>query len=789
MAWVLIFSSVPYQGYATIGKKELKTISPKSTKDDDTEKRIESINYSCIFEKINKGFKILLLNTQEEMYYQNRPARITVRSTDTLSTGEYVETEYTKPYHAVIKKKYGFCATAKIQTEKGSIFIIEDKYTLLHNDVFAIDRDIKVEKAQPGDMGFSSTISFQSELNSSERSDYEYFIPSILYKNTSEIPKNAIAADLDHTNKMYVKETRTGLPLAMLREKKTGNTLTLMHYNPQISIGQNPGGGTPNEINDELQYGSIGYSIYPSLGIDFHYPCAEGPRSYEPNRKKRHPDILWSKRYHRIKKGNIHHYSIALIPDKKNTYNEAMIYAFSTAYTIENPEIAEVNMNDIYRQNIELFKTEYREYGTGNVKAAGLPWSLDLPDGANSEGVSFQMGFVGQQIAAGYHMYRYGLDHRDSEVKNKGKSIIDFWVSDAIMSTFFPTVWWDPADNGKAGQRREYPCFLRCFVDGMEGLLDAYRISSAYGEPQESWNDALKKVASNLINKQNEDGSFYRAYKTNGEVETHGDRNTHGISKLNTPIAVRFLVKMFEHTGELQYKEAAIKAAEFSYNELYLKLGKYVGGTPDNPNTVDKEAAIYALYCFNAVHEVTGDIKYLKAAEHAANCAMSWAYCYDFAIPNRNSTDAKKNPFTKGGILGFSVIATGHSGADNFIAYTFYEIYKLYIKTGNKLYLNMAKFLQNNTKLNTDFDGRMNYKYRAFMPEATNVADLTFRSVSVWLPWASIANIEPIVHLEETFGKNDIFQINMNLSELRSRLSTYGVGGKPLNRQKHPAAD
>ena len=80
---------------------------------------------------------------------------------------------------------------------------------------------------------------------------------------------------------MYVKETRTGLPLAMLREKITGTTLTLMHYNPRIDVGQNPGGGTFYEVNDALQYGSIGYSIYPLLSVDFHYPCAEGPRTYE----------------------------------------------------------------------------------------------------------------------------------------------------------------------------------------------------------------------------------------------------------------------------------------------------------------------------------------------------------------------------------------------------------------------------------------------------------------------------------------------------------------------------
>ena len=65
---------------------------------------------------------------------------------------------------------------------------------------------------------------------------------------------------------------------------------------------------------------------------------------------------------------------------------------------------------------------------------------------------------------------------------------------------------------------------------------------------------------------------------------------------------------------------------------------------------------------------------------------------------------------------------------------------------------------------------------------ADNVADLAFRSVSLWLPWASIANIEPIVNLEEAFGKKDLSQIDMSLPELRSRLTIYGVGGKPLHR-------
>ena len=118
---------------------------------------------------------------------QELPAWITVRGSDTLPTGEYIETDYKQPYYQVIRKKYGFCATASVNTEKGSVFIVEDKYTLLKDGVFGIYRDVKVKEARVEDVGFASTISFQTGIRSSDNNDFEYFIPSVLYRNTSEV--------------------------------------------------------------------------------------------------------------------------------------------------------------------------------------------------------------------------------------------------------------------------------------------------------------------------------------------------------------------------------------------------------------------------------------------------------------------------------------------------------------------------------------------------------------------------------------------------------------------------
>ena len=253
-------------------------------------------------------------------------------------------------------------------------------------------------------------------------------------------------------------------------------------------------------------------------------------------------------------------------------------------------------------------------------------------------------------------------------------------------------------------------------------------------------------------------------------------------SKLNTSIAVRYLAKMYELTSELKYKTAALSAAEYCYTVLYEGLGKYVGGTPDNPNTTDRESTMFALYAFTAAYALGGGEKFLAAAEHAAACGMSWTYSYDFKVPNRTPADAAVNPFQKGGTSGFANIAVGHSGADNGSAFFSYEIYKLYVLTGDAYYLEAAKFFQNNTKSSTDYDGRMGYRFRGLGIEATNIADMRFNATTYWLPWATIASINPIVDLQETFGEMDIVKLTDDLSGLRAKLAAYGSGGKPLVR-------
>ncbi len=724
------------------------------------------------FKKTDAGYGVYVVDgeTEKETAFCNpTPAMITVRD-ETRGPGLFNEANYAEPYSSVAEADGGYCATATLKTENGSEFRFEDSYYVTEAGTFAVNRKVTVVNAAKEDPGFRSVFSFADANGTKTAKGHDLFIPSILYKDSKDMVSGAIGSDLN-VDRVYVKETRTGLPLAMLRSSKDKYSVAIAHLNPEITVGGNIGGGSHGDVNGELQYGSIGYKIREGLSVDFCYPSLECPRVYYTNRNV-------NGIFHPVTSGFEQKYSLSIIPAKADTYADAMTETFMHAYMAESPEIAEgIDMEDIYEYNIDVFARTFRDYGTGDVIAAGVPWSIDLSRGTVVE-YTFQMGFVGQQTSVGYNLLRYGYANNSEDHISKGNAIIDFWTSDTIMKGALPIVWWDPRNNETAGQSRGYPSFLRCFVDGMEGILDAYKIAAANGEDREKWLAALVKTADFLAENQNDDGSYYRAYFTNGKVCTDtSDNRYQGTSKLNTPVAIRFLAKMYELTGEEKYKTAAVNAAEYSYNELYLELEKYIGGTPDNANTVDKEAAIYAMYGFNAAYALTGEEKYLKAAEHAAVSAMSWVYCYDFACPGKEDTN-RINPFTDGGTSGFSIIATGHSGADNYSAFMYYEMFKLYVFTGKSFYLEAAKLLQINTKLSTDYDGKMGWKYRAIGPEATNVSDFNFGTVGVWLPWSGIANIKPIGYMQDTFGTADINSLGSDVQELRSMLDNYGIGGR-----------
>ncbi len=754
-------------GFIAFGAMGCNSQNESSEKEPDVDVSTPS-NYSLTFENENGKYLAVIKDEGKIVSKTQYPVKIKIKTSS--SKEDFSFKEYQLGYDEINDNR----ATATLTTENGSIFEIQDKYSK-NTGGYKVEREIVILNAAHGDYGYQSIYSMASEGSS-----FDYFIPGMLYKNTDFSRSGTLFSDIE-VQRIYTRETRTGLPMVMLRDKQSGYAISLAHIKAQIKSG---GVGVGSETaNDNMKFGSLGYSFTDQNTVDFCYPGAEGYTKDEKN-------STWSNPYHEVKKSGGHSYTLSILVDKNANYRDAMMQSYLTAYEQQGLEIFnDIDINEVYQENVKIFKNEFKVYNSSSSReVVGYDFEYYLPN-AKGGGQSLQMGFVGQQCYAGFQLLKYGYEYNDNDCIQKGEKIIDFWV-DICESYTLPCVWWEPLNNEIGGKpfvdgSKVYPVFIRCLVDGMDGILEGYKCAKENGKEHKNWYNALIKVADHLCNVQNSDGSFYRAYDyMTGKVSTNKTQAKYQCdSKLNTPIAINFMAKMYELTKDAFYKESALLAADYVYDEIYLKYGKFVGGTPDNPNVTDKEAAVFAMEGFLSAYFICDNQekkqKYLEACEFSAVCAMSWVYTYDFIVPSETDNLDAINPFLNGGTTGFSLIALGHSAADTFISFAYAEYFKLYAITGNELYLNMAGILQNNTKQVTDFDGRMGYKYSAMSIEASNIHDFSFRTASggVWLPWIGVANLNGISEMNKMFNEADVL-VAKNLQNIKATVESYGCGGK-----------
>lgn len=705
-------------------------------------------------------------------------------------------------YDTVSVQNYGVKAESTVTGKGGARFQVTDRYMPQGNGVYTLDRIVEVlngnlKATATPDEGFSSKVSI-SLGEGTKFSDFEYMVPSIMYKDGRQVPNGAIGSSTD-VEYMYIKETRLGLPFVMTRNAQTGATVAISHTNPQIVSGIDETTAFPWEVSSKVFYGSIGVNTKKNgeanVQLDYVYPCSEGDIGYGGTQG-------WTRRHHTISKGFKQYYQVGLSFSKTEDYVEGATQAFKAHLMLNDLENYDVDMGKVYEAQVDMWNQTMQSV---NDDAAGVPWSFGVPSG-KIEAWKLESGFVGQQTQIAYQVLRDAFEKNDREMIDLGLKAVSFWTDKAqikdgpgagLMKTRY--------DYGQFQYDTiHYPIFLRTMNDGYEGLLDATRLTEAYAQDEryadytyngqtldqcaDKFSAACDLYAQFLVNKQNEDGSYYRAYNHLGEYETQVDstgevsnEELSGNSKNNTIMPVRFLGRMYERTLERDpekaetYKTALLKASEYVYENILDEYGTFVGGTIDHSNIVDKEAGVFAMYGFNVAYQLTGEEKWQKAAEYATVFAISWTYMYDFRVQGSSAS----NIFRYGGVSGQSVISTGSSNCDNYNAFIYYELYKMYVLTGDEFYKVSSEFIGTNTKRVLDMDGSKGYLYKTLTLEASTVADFNFSSVNSMLAWVGVANSEPINNFYQTFGCWNFSDLEgKSLEELRGMLDDYGFGGR-----------
>lgn len=673
------------------------------------------------------------LNNDPAIYDQYNPIAVEVY------TNDQVNTWYESSYSSI--EDMGddtFKCTGTITSANGSVFSFTDIYSVYDaTGTFEINRSVEVLNVNENDLGFSTRLAFQRS-SVGNMNDYDFFVPSIWYKDNADVSNNALATDYNDYY-YWFREDRMPLPLFMLHEKDNGVTFSVFHKDPDGSTFKGED-GLNMVIDGRMKFASMGMQNNSQPLVGMLFPGSEGERTgiYGMSTEKR-----WAKRSNPVTLGYEQHYKMALRLTEEPDYVTALQNTWATYYKISDPALYEVDLEKVYKGQIEVLDQYWR-----SIKdAAGLPFQVKLNGVlANESDYNYRMGFVGMQIPNAWLMIREGLKTQDAELLSKGEQIADFWAFNSISLTGAPKMWYDPYIE----RWRDPEVFIRDIGDGMIGLLRAWSVEKQYGHDKSQWLDACVRVADWLIDVQGADGSYYRTYNYNTGEEIQRSKNC-------TSQIIPFLSEVYFVTQDERYRDAALKAGAYIYTDIMDNF-RYIGGAVDNPNIPDKEAASMALRAFWALHDLENDQQWLEGVMQTVYYYQTWVFSWDVPIPadDNNAIFPKTRSMT-----GQSQIATGNHASDTYAAIDAFGFYRAYLHSGDEHLLRFSEFLLKNTKqfINWDMEDPIPGFAPNFMGEAMNVTIPRGHGVEVYLPWSTYNQLEPIVLLEDVFGFKDISAI------------------------------
>jgi hypothetical protein len=667
---------------------------------------------------------------------QLKPCRLQI-----FQTQENIE-DIAVGYKSVEKSGSEIYAQAEIKYSEGVTFRVNDSWSL-KDEVITVHRKIEVEGNAPG--GFSSSVVLTIDPSVSW-TDVNCLAPGALYGDPTFDGERSPGGTLNYEAKRFVmREDILPAPLFAL-SFRNGSSVAILDPSPSGESTVKETAISEDVMTDaRFQFGSLGawQSAESPIEFGFCFPGTTNMFSRIPNS----PAIpRWIRRYHPISQGVNHSYSVSFRFGQNESFPEVVRNTWRWAWNTLNPAITYIDI-----EQMRQILTDHLAAQAVTIEGrTAIPFVISTIDTAKHRQWNWTMaamGFVGKNIECADQLLRESdrdTTARGQKMRQIGLNIISSMIQ-ALPSVPLQGTGYDFA-TGKPWDHVWLAPWLRNATEDMRVLMRAYKREGALGRQHREWFKWVKTYIDWLILQQREDGSFPRRWKpgSNEVVESTGTTSY---------APVPLLIMMSEETDNPKYKEAAIRAAEYTWMNWGIR-GLFIGGASDNPNITDKEAGMLSLEAFLSLYESTKEPKWLERAKAAADFTESWIWIWNLPMPI-DADDANLH-WKKGvptiGLQG--ITAQGAGGVDEYLDWSVSSYAKLYRYTNDEHYLDVARLLLHNTKSMVALPGRQyDLKGYGWQQEHWRMgpggAGRGVGGHRFWLPWVSANHLYGITGLEE----------------------------------------
>jgi hypothetical protein len=338
-------------------------------------------------------------------------------------------------------------AKGSITCGGGSVLDFVDLYTTIPDrGSFALSRTVTVHSASSNDAGFRTEYAVQAD-HANRLAEVQPFVPGMWYCDAAHVPPSGLISNPDQRDYLF-REDRLPMPMAMLRDKSTGLCLTIIHDHPDGATFADE--NTRNTIiDDRMKFASLGVRQQNGLSVVLAYPGVEGDQTRiggNRNHQQR------AERFHPVRQGFSQNYRLVIHLSKQPDFDNAMRDAWRMGYDTMAPEIVTLPMDKIYASSIHVL--DHHESDHNGVP--GFPFAVELPSGRVRD-VSYQMGFVGEQLPCAYHLITAGFAESRPELVTKGERIVDFWAANTLSPQGVPRTWYDRAPGKSRARSNRLP--------------------------------------------------------------------------------------------------------------------------------------------------------------------------------------------------------------------------------------------------------------------------------------------------------------------------------------------